>query len=304
LYLYQERQQELYYLHPMSPTLLTIVLVVLAFMLSQPLLLLGLLLAVYLDLIAAGLGSQAQSYLKIGLTMSGLVIIINLLFNHHGETVIAGLTLWNGVRLNFTLEVLIFAVAMSLRLLIVLEAFCFFTYLVNPDQIIKHLSRWGGNTALALAITLRLLPSLTQKATVIREIQSCRGVEWEGSGIRKKLKHSLPLLLSLLGDSLEDSMQMAQSLQTRGFGVGKRVVYNSVYWTYKDSMFITVIMAGFCLGLVLTITGQGGFAFYPLLGPIISPAMLYASGGLFLLFSYPVIWSEGWRLWRSWKLIA
>lgn len=304
MYLYKPRDQVLFYLHPVSLTLLTLVLVVSSFLLAQPLLLAGLLVAVCLDLWSAGLGNQAKAYFNMGLFMAGFIILINLLFNHHGSTVIYRLH-WSGIgELNFTLEVLVFAVAMSLRLLIMLEAFCLFTYLVNPDQIVKYLSRWGGNTALALAITLRLLPGLVTKAVTIREIQSCRGVEWDNGGIIKKLRNSLPLMAVLLGDSLEGSMQLAQSLQTRGFGVGKRVIYNMAFWSLQDTIFSAITLVGMSLVVALTLNGQGGFVFYPRLEPVFSPGMLYATLSVMLTFSYPAILSGGWRLWHSWKLIT
>lgn len=304
MYLYKPRDQVLYYLHPLSPTLLTVVLVVSSFLLEQPLLLGGLLVAVCLDLWLAGLGNQAKAYFNIGLVMAAFIIFINLLFNHHGSTVIYRLHWFGTTELNFTLEVLVFAVAMSLRLLIMLEAFCLFTYLVNPDQIVKYLSHWGGNTALALAITLRLLPELVTKTVTIREIQACRGVEWDNGGIIKKLRNSLPLMAVLLGDSLEGSMQLAQSLQTRGFGVGKRVIYNTAFWSFQDTIFSAITLTGMGLVIALTLSVQSSFVFYPRLEPVFSQSALYATLSLMLIFSYPAIMSGGRRLWHSWKLIA
>ncbi|MGE5379525.1 MAG: energy-coupling factor transporter transmembrane component T [Methylocystaceae bacterium] len=301
MYLYQHHDQVLYHLHPFSLTLMTLVLVALSFMLTQPMLLGALLLAAYADLHLAGLERPARGYLSIGLTMGAFIILINLFFNHNGSTIIFGVPTLGDQDIIFTLEVLVFALVMSARLLIILEAFCLFTYLVNPDQIVKYLARWGGNTALVLALTLHQLPLMIKKLAEIKEIQSCRGLDWEENGVIKRLQHSRPLVMALLQDSLEDSMQVAESMQTRGFGAGVRTIYYQGFWTFKDYLFTGVTVIGLLLGVIFVIRGESGFAFYPVVGPIISPEIILFSAGLFLLFSYPALLSEGWRLWHSWK---
>lgn len=297
MYQYQIRRGRLYQLHPFSFTFLTLTLLVLGFMLAHPLLLLSLLAAVYLDLIMADLRQPARAYLNMGLGMSLLIILINMLFNHNGATVWGRLTIpWLG-ELVFTQEAFVFAISMSLRLMIILEAFCLLTYLVNPDHIIKYLSRWRGNVALALAICLRLLPALVQKMAQIREIQSCRGIDWTEQGRWSRIKNGSMLLTALLADSLDDAMQMGQTLQTRGFGLGKRSTYRNVLWTAYDSLFVVMVGMGLMIGIFAVVTGQGGFVFYPKLGPIISKDMIMLSLALGTVFSYPAIWSGGWRLW-------
>lgn len=304
MYLYQTKPNLLYNLHPLSLTLLTLALVGLAFVMNHPLLLLAILVAIYFDIMAADLQKEAAAYMYIGIMMSILIILINLIFNHHGQTVLLALNLPGGGQMNFTLEVLAFSVAMSLRLLIMLAAFCLFTYLVDPDHIIKSLARRGGNVALALAITLRLLPVMIKKVTTIKEIQSCRGVDWEAPGFISRVRQSVPLLATLLSESLEDAMQMAQSLHTRGFGVGPREVYQTVYWTHQDTIFTLVMLAGLGWGTFLTITGSGTLVFYPELAPLWSAAIGYTCLGMGLVFSYPAIWCKGWQLWHYSKSIA
>jgi energy-coupling factor transport system permease protein len=294
---YREKGLFLQSLHPLAALAYMGALLVLALAFAHPLYLAGLLLVTMLAIgLAEGLEAW-ESYLKIALFMAVLVIMINPLVVHAGETVI-----WRGPRIPFlgrpavSLEALCYGAAMAVRLLEIISVFCLYNLTVHPDRALNLFSRPAGKSVLVMALATRMFPSLVREMDNIRSVQQMRGVDFSSGSLRGKVKKYSSLINILLLSSLEDSMAVAESMQARAFGSGPRSFYARNLWRPRDTIFLAGGAAALGAGLWGLLHGFGGYSFYPRLDCLISGPGTVA-GLLAVLFSLfiplLVVWGCG-----------
>ncbi len=277
-------------------------LILLSLLFSHPLFLLALFMALNMVILSAGIALEWLSYLKFSLLLIFLITLVNSLFVRAGATI-----LFRGPHLpiigtiRVTLESLCFSAGMGIRLLVILGAFCLFTYAVSPDKVLKILGGRGSKTMLALSLSLRLFPLLVDDFARITEAQRCRGVSFQTRNRRQRFEKYIPILNTLLLSSLERSFQLAESLQSRGFGIAKRSSYREELWRPRDVLVLLSTVPGIALGVALALNGWAGYRYYPSLQPIEGLEMMM-SAFLGLFFIFPALLNWGWEKWQFLRL--
>jgi energy-coupling factor transport system permease protein len=71
-------------------------------------------------------------------------------------------------------------------------------------------------------LTLRFFPLLLQDMEIISEVHRTRGLELDKGTLWTRLKNRMILILPLLSNSLERSIQSSEALEARGFDVNKK----------------------------------------------------------------------------------
>ncbi|NLW07465.1 MAG: energy-coupling factor transporter transmembrane protein EcfT [Clostridia bacterium] len=294
---YQEKGFFLQSLHPVTILIYLGVLFALALIFTNPLYLLGMLLVITLSIWSVeGLESLAV-YLKIGLGMAVAVVIINSLTAHLGVTVI-----WRGPelplfgRISICLEAICYGAMMSVRLLAIMAIFCLYNLIMHPDKILAILARFAFKSALVISLATRMFPALLKQLDNIREVQSLRGVDFNRGSLVDKLRHYLSLVEILLLTSLEDAFEIAEAMQARAFGSGKRSVYRRDFFRPRDYICLAASFAALILAAWGQAKGYSTFAYYPRLDHLIKgPATLVILFLLILSLSVPVLLSWGWQ---------
>jgi energy-coupling factor transport system permease protein len=149
----------------------------------------------------------------VGTLLSGLVLFLfSPLLGTYG-----GVVYWEGPslpvigRVDVTSNELEEALFQGLRLASVGLAFAAYALLLDHDRLLQA----GGRlrrSVLAIALATRLVPTLERDAAGYVEALRGRGVEVEG------LRGRARLLSPLLAGSLERSLNLAESMEARGFG--------------------------------------------------------------------------------------
>ena len=138
-----------------------------------------------------------------------------------------------GIRLGgaVTLERLSSSLHEGLIIATVIALFGAATSLTSPHKVLRTLPFFIYDIGITLVIATSLFPQLAQSARRIRLAQQLRGhekVSWRG------------LALPLLEESLSRSLQLAASMDSRGFGVSrKRSRYRPEKWQISDSAVVT-----------------------------------------------------------------
>ena len=138
-----------------------------------------------------------------------------------------------GIRLGgaVTLERLSSSLHEGLIIATVIALFGAATSLTSPHKVLRTLPFFIYEIGITLVIATSLFPQLAQSARRIRLAQQLRGhekVSWRG------------LALPLLEESLSRSLQLAASMDSRGFGVSrKRSRYRPEKWQISDSAVVT-----------------------------------------------------------------
>jgi energy-coupling factor transport system permease protein len=181
----------------------------------------------------------------VGTLGSGLVLFLfSPLVARYG-----GVVYWEGPevpvigQLDVTSEELAEALFQSLRLVAVGLAFAAYALLLDLDGLLLA----GGRlrrSVLAVALATRLLPTLERDAAGYVEALRGRGLVVEGVRGRARL------LSPLVAGSLERSLNLAESMEARGFGRPGRTRAPSPPWSTLDRLAFIAAVAVVVMGIL------------------------------------------------------
>ncbi len=193
-------------------------------------------------------------------------VALNALLSHTGADSLATLPGWlPGVGGALTLEGLLFGVDIALGLAACLLAAMTLGVLVEPEALAAALPGPLRRTGSGLGAALTLVPRIGRSVTAIREAQQMRG--WRARGLRSWAAVVVPAVLT----AVEGSLQLAETMEARGFGPGPRTVWRDRSWSPADQgrAALALTAAGLVLGASLT----GGLpTWYPYPAPTV-PAL-------------------------------
>jgi energy-coupling factor transport system permease protein len=179
----------------------------------------------------------------VGTLASGLVLFLfSPLVARYG-----GVVYWEGPevpvigQLDVTSEEVSEALFQSLRLIAVGLAFAAYALLLDLDGLLLA----GGRlrrSVLAVALATRLVPTLERDAAGFVEALRGRGLVVEGVRGRARL------ISPLVAGSLERSLNLAESMEARGFGRPGRTRAPSPPWTALDRLAIVAAVAVVVMG--------------------------------------------------------
>lgn len=220
-----------------------------------------------------------------------LVIVgANLFFNQLGETAL--FTLF-GHRLS--VEALIFSVASGLMLLAVLLWFASYQELMTNDKFLTLFGRALPATSLVVSMIFRFIGQLTHQA---REILLAQRVLFgEGSSRRRATaKRTARMTSVLMGWSMEQSIETADSMRARGFGSHKRTSYRPYRFGRVDALALTALVTLIVANIVIIFTEANHVMFYPYFDLTIPPFLHIVCYALLVLFPF-IVELGGLRTW-------
>lgn len=233
-----------------------------ALVLSNPLALAGLGVAVVGAGVAAGVGPQLWRALRFtAIPLIVLTVVVNLLVDRNGLTVFARLGDWGPLgQVDLTVEALIYGLVMALRLCIVTLAAALVVCAVDPDELLRALRGVSHRSALTATLATRLVPLLFEDAHRLAEAQRCRP-DGGAPGTRGRLT----VLRAVVANALERSLDVAAALELRGYGrEGGRPTSARRAWSRHDLSFAVAAVAVLLVAVVATGAGLAPFDAYPL----------------------------------------
>jgi energy-coupling factor transport system permease protein len=136
-------------------------------------------------------------------------------------------------QLDVTTEELREAALNGLRLATVGLAFSAYALVVDHDRLVATVGI-APRSALAVALATRLVPSLERDAAGLAEAVRGRGVRLGGA------RGYARLLSPLVSGSLERATNLAEAMEARGFGHGRRSRAPGPPWSALDRVAIAV----------------------------------------------------------------
>ncbi|MBL7063407.1 MAG: energy-coupling factor transporter transmembrane protein EcfT [Anaerolineae bacterium] len=198
--------------------------------------------------------------------VSLLFILFNGFFYFHGVTPLFRLFKW-----TFTLEGLIFGIAVSVKVASVVAAIPILTMTTPISQLMAALAalRLPYKFIFAFGMAMRFVPLVQETYDDIRDAQRLRAHDVETMNLFDKVRKGyLPLVVPLFLTLLRKSQDMDVAIESRAFGAPvKRTYVETVGLQTLDVAFIVVTIL-FCGGLIagLLLLGWGAG-----LGGIIQP---------------------------------
>jgi len=172
-----------------------------------------------------------------------VMTLINTFFTHNGSTVLFYV---NTNRI--TLEALVYGFAASVILSAVIIWFTCFNTVMTSDKFIYLFGRTWPVFGLLLSMTFRFIGLLKNRYREISDGQKCMGRD-AGKSFMMKARQITKEISILISWSLEASIETADSMEARGYGLKGRTFFSLFRFTAKDRavMIWTVIFGGISL---------------------------------------------------------
>jgi hypothetical protein len=224
------------------------------------------------DMILKGRRSLRNN-LFIILFMSFLTVLINALFTHNGSTVL--FYLGNN---RVTLEAACYGLAMALMLSGVVIWFSSFNVVMTSEKLIYIFGRFAPVLGLTLSMIFRFVPLLRTRFELIGEGQKALYAGDE-KGFIGKIRQFGKEVSILVSWSLESSIESADSMAARGYGLKGRTSYNLFKIRAADIM--TLLLSMLLGGVTITsyAAGVNKLYYYPVIRVVeSSPKWLELAG--------------------------
>jgi len=121
-----------------------------------------------------------------------------------------------------TLEEVVAGLVLGLRLLTVTLLLGAGLAIVDQDRLLDAAMRLAPRSALTAALAARSLPALERDARALTETARGRGARIGAGGWTRRARATAPLVVPLLGSSLERSLDVAEAMTVRGYGSASR----------------------------------------------------------------------------------
>lgn len=318
---------ELTSIHPGVYLLYYFIMVLFAFIFSDPYFVVTFLALILVLITLQGVSSELKNILKFYIPLSILILILNPLLNRTGAHKIY---LWS----NFfvTYEAIAYGVLMTLALLIVILVFSSYNRSVSYQEMLYIFSKKLPIISMIIVMALRFIPLINSRAIEVQKLNNLKnnGIEMEIDGddiddsnrvdldqfnsnintdydskIVNKLKSNKRVaaiikeaktLGKIMGItvswSLEESMFTAKSMKARGYNATERTSYLSYKFGNADYAFIALIIVTVGIIIVGLLKGVGMINIYPSIDFRFSnlPFNIYYLA--FIVFLLPLIYLE------------
>ena len=190
--------------------------------------------------------------LLIAVTAAGIVAaVLNTLLSHTGAHIVFSLPdQVPGIGGPITGEAALFGVDVALGVAAAVLAVAPLSRVMHPHDLIDALPRRMQRTAALTGAALNMVPALARSAVAINEAQRMRG---SARGRRRDWQASAaPIVLS----ALDDSLQLAEAMEARGFGSGPRTQYVTAHLDRASIVGTVAAAAAIVLTVVARSVGQ------------------------------------------------
>jgi energy-coupling factor transport system permease protein len=226
------------------------------------------------------------------------VAILNPLFNHEGVTIILYIN-----SNPITLESIIYGIASAIMFATVLIWFSVYNVVMTADKFMYLFGRVAPKTSLIIAMVLRFVPRFKAQIKVISNGQKSIGKDITDGNIFERVSHGVKILSMLVTWALENAIETADSMKSRGYGLKGRTSFYLYKFRNRDKIVLSLLVGLITITLYGVTLGEGNMNYF--LGiniNNISPISLITYVAYFILSILPIIiniWEEvKWKLSR------
>ena len=237
----------------------TLALAVFALLLFSPVALIALLLAVLCAGAGAGVGRPLARSMRTAAIVWLPIVLVNVLVSREGLTVFARLgNLGPFGQGNLTVEALLYGMVIALKVMLLVLITTLASLAVDPDETLRILRRLSFRSALTASIATRMIPVLGADAQRLAEAQRTRP-----EGPPRGARGRLALLRAMIAGSLDRAMDVAATLEVRGFATAGRAPRVRRPWSRHDLAFLASALAILGLAVLARLADLASFTAYP-----------------------------------------
>ncbi|MEF9841230.1 MAG: energy-coupling factor transporter transmembrane component T [Raoultibacter sp.] len=222
-------------------------------------------------IVLSGLGAFSYGVFLRGWSMSArgllwqlpivaVIALVNPLFSASGSTELFHI----GLRVVY-LESLVYGLCMGAMLVAVMLWFSNAAVVLSSDKVMAVLGNAAPTIALMISMIDRLVPQFVRRGREVEAVQTACLPTNAQTG-REKMMDRLRLTSVMMGWSMEDSLETADAMRSRGWGIAKnRTTYRRYRFCLHDGVALVLlgVLAAFNAFLAQVACSQ--FQFYPTL---------------------------------------
>lgn len=204
-------------------------------------------------------GGGARYLLGFVLPVTLLAAAANAAFNHRGATILCYLPTGNPL----TLESIAYGASAAVMFAAVLTWFGCFSEVMTSDKLVFLFGRVIPSLSLMISMTLRFVPRFVRRFSEVREARACLGKTPRSPF--GKLHEAFACFAAVTAWAFEGSVVTADSMKSRGYGMGRRTSYALYRLSDRDRRLM--VWTGLCLLFIIIGTVCGGieWQFFPIL---------------------------------------
>lgn len=161
-----------------------------------------------------------------------LTAVINSLFNHEGVTTLMYLPSENPI----TAESFFFGCSAAVMIACVIYHFFCYNEVMTSDKFIYLFGKIIPALSLVLSMVIHFVPALIKRLREIVIAQKCIGRDISKGSLWQRMKLAVKILSILVTWSLESSVETADSMKNRGYGLSGRTAYSIFHFDKRDYM--------------------------------------------------------------------
>lgn len=243
----------------------------------------------------AGVGRELVRALRTALIIGLPIVLINILVSRQGLTVFARLgDLGPFGQGDLTVEALVYGAVIALKVTLLILVTALASLTIDPDALLRICRRLSFRSALTASLAVRMLPLLAADAQRLADAQRTRPTY-----ASRDARARATLLGAVVASSLDRAMDVAATLEVRGFAAASRqptqLLRRSASdrsrlprpWSRHDLAFAASAAAVFALALLGRFAGVASFTAYPLLHMPLSAGLLVLCAALALAILLP-----------------
>lgn len=188
----------------------------------------------------------------------GILLAANVLFRRRGATELFALG-----PVFCSKEIVLFSVSAGILLASVLTWCELFGRTLDADRLVELFGGAAPRLGLFLSMTFRFIPLLRRRFREIRDGQIALGRGAAGRSSFGKLRDLAKSLEILLAWSLSSSLETADAMAGRGYGLSGRTRYSLIRFRRRDGAWMAAALA--CATVIVTAAVRGDLhtVFYP-----------------------------------------
>lgn len=184
--------------------------------------------------------------------------IVNPLINHRGSTVLF-YTKYSQV----TMEALIYGIIAGFMLATVLLWFSCYNKIMTSDKFVYLFGRIMPAISLIFSMVMRFVPNFKMQIQKISDAQKCIGRDVSNGTKKEKARHGMKILNIMFTWALENAIDSADSMRSRGYGLKNRSAFSIYRFDARDTLAAIFLAVMTLIVLAGAVCGKCSIEFYP-----------------------------------------
>ena len=187
-----------------------------------------------------------------------LLTVVNPLLSAAGSTYVMHI----GPIMVYT-EALLYGFCAGLMLVATILWFENASVVLSADRLLTLFNGKAPTVVLAISMATRLVPMLVRRGKEVADVRKVAGVD-KGAGFRVRVVYAAEHVGTLVGWSLADSIETADSMRARGWGSGvARSCWKDQSFCARDALITALIALFLLVCIFLAWVACSQYTFYP-----------------------------------------